>query len=203
MIIYGEKEINYISSKDEVMKDLVMKYGHLEKGQVTDVFESLVLHIIGQLLSNKVSKTIINRFIILVGNITPENVLSTSIDTIRECGISRRKAEYIYSLAKRVYIGDYRFDNLDQMSDEQVIKYLMTIDGVGIWTAEMVTEFTLGRLNIFSYSDVALKNGIVKAHGFKTLSKQRFERLKKKYSPYASVASLYYYAINDDKASKE
>ena len=63
MIIYGEKEINYISSKDEVMKDLVMKYGHLEKGQVTDVFESLVLHIIGQLLSNKVSKTIINRFI--------------------------------------------------------------------------------------------------------------------------------------------
>ena len=97
MIIYGEKEINYISSKDEVMKDLVMKYGHLEKGQVTDVFESLVLHIIGQLLSNKVSKTIINRFIILVGNITPENVLSTSIDTIRECGISRRKAEYIYS----------------------------------------------------------------------------------------------------------
>ena len=63
----------------------------------------------------------------------------------------------------------------------------------------MIAEFTLGRLNIFSFDDVALQNGIKKAHGYKTLSKQRFERLRKKYSPFASVASLYYYAINDEK----
>ena len=63
----------------------------------------------------------------------------------------------------------------------------------------MIAEFTLGRLNIFSYGDVALRNGMMKAHGFKTLSKIRFERYRKKYAPYCSVASMYYYALNDDE----
>lgn len=199
MIIYGDAELKYISSKDNVMRYLVNKYGYLEKGQVSDVFASLVLHIISQLLSKNAAKRISDRFVKLVEEITPENVLKKSVDEIKKCGMSQRKAEYIYELSYGVYVGKYNFDSLNEMTDEQVIEYLMTIKGVGYWTAEMVAEFTLGRLNVFSYRDVALKNGIIKAHGFKTLSEVRFERLKKKYSPYASVASLYYYAINDDK----
>lgn len=63
---------------------------------------------------------------------------------------------------------------------------------------EIDAEFTLGRFDIFSYGDAALRGGMVKAHGFKTLSKLRFKRYRKKYAPYCSVASLYYYAVNDD-----
>ena len=110
------------------------------------------------------------------------------------------EAEYIIELSNSILEGKYDFSLLDEMSDDDAIKYLVQIKGVGKWTAEMIVEFTMGRLDIFSYDDVALQNGIKKAHGFKTLSKQRFERLRKKYSPYCSVASVYYYAHNDDKS---
>ena len=59
--------------------------------------------------------------------------------------------------------------------------------------------FTFRRENIFSYSDVALRNGIMKAKGYKTLSQKRFNSLKKRYSPYCSYASLYFYAHNDNE----
>lgn len=95
--------------------------------------------------------------------------------------------------------GEYDFSILNDLYDENVIKYFRTIKGVGKWTAEMLALFSIGRENIFSYDDVALRNGIMKAKGFKTLSKKRFDMLRKKYSPYCSYASLYFYKVNDDK----
>lgn len=200
MINYDTKEMQYISDKHPVMKTLVEHYGMLQMGKVKDIYTSLVLHIISQMLANSVSETLIKRFINLVGEITPENVLRVGKEAIRECGISLKKAEYILELSNSVVEGGYDFSGLESMSDDEAVKHLMQIKGVGKWTAEMIVEFTMGRLNIFSYDDVALQNGIKKAHGFKTLSKMRFERLRKLYAPYCSVASVYYYAYNDDKS---
>ncbi len=200
MINYDAEEMEYISNKHQVMKALVDHYGKLKMGRISDVYMSLILHIISQMLANSVSDVLIKRFINLVGEITPENVLDVGVDAIRGCGISRKKAEYILELSANVIEEKYDFSLLDDMNDDEAVKYLMQIKGVGKWTAEMIVEFTMGRLNIFSYDDVALQNGIKKAHGFKTLSKLRFERLRKMYSPYCSVASVYYYANNDDKS---
>ena len=200
MIRYGSAEMEYISDQHPVMSALVDHYGKLEMGRISDVYLSLVLHIISQMLANSVSDVLIKRFLDLVGDVNPENVLAVSIDEIRKCGISRKKAEYIIELSRSVQEGKYDFSLLEKMSDDEAIKYLMQLKGVGKWTAEMIIEFTMGRLDVFSYDDVALQNGIKKAHGFKTLSKLRFERLRKKYSPYCSVASVYYYAYNDDKS---
>lgn len=200
MINYDTKEMIYISNKHPVMKALVDHYGKLKMGKISDVYMSLILHIISQMLANSVSDALIKRFLALVGEINPENVLSVGADAIRECGISRKNAEYILELSNSILENRYDFSLLDAMSDDEAVKYLMQIKGVGKWTAEMIVEFTLGRLNIFSYEDVALQNGIKKAHGFKTLSKLRFDRLRKTYSPYCSVASVYYYAYNDDKS---
>lgn len=200
MINYGMKEMQYISDKHPVMKTLVEHYGKLQMGKVKDIYTSLVLHIISQMLANSVSEILIKRFLNLVGEITPENVIRVGEEAIRECGISLKKAEYILELSHSIVEKVYDFSGLESMSDDETVKYLMQIKGVGKWTAEMIVEFTMGRLNIFSYDDVALQNGIKKAHGFKTLSKMRFERLRKLYAPYCSVASVYYYAYNDDKS---
>lgn len=190
--------MQYISDKDPVMAKLVQHFGHLEQGHISNVYISLVIHIISQMLSNKIADIIVGRFIEACGEITPEHVQRLSVEDIRKCGISYKKAESIIDLTNKTLCGEYDFSQLNKMSDDEVISYLMKIKGVGQWTAEMIAEFTLGRLNIFSYLDVALQNGIKKAHGYKTLSKQRFERIRKKYSPYCSVASLYYYALNDE-----
>lgn len=199
MVKYSDKEIQYIKSKSDVMNALIERYGHLDMGHLSDVYESLVIHIISQMLANNVASAIIDCLVNKVHDITPESVSKLSIDEFRECGIARKKGEYILELSKSVISGKYDFSLLEQMADKEVIEYLTQIKGVGIWTAEMIAEFTLGRLDIFSYSDIALQNGIKKAHNFKTLSQKRFEALRKKYSPYCSVASLYYYVCNDDK----
>ena len=198
MIEYTEKEMEYVSSKDPVMKDLVERYGHITAGTNTDFFQSLIFHMIGQMLSNKVAEVLADRFDKLAGEITPENVSKLTVEQIRSCGISSQKAKYILGMTENVIDGELDLSGLNEMSDEEVITYLISIKGIGRWTAEMITEFTLGRRNVFSYGDAALRNGIMKAHGFKTLSKRRFHGLIKKYSPYCSVASLYYYALNDD-----
>ncbi len=203
MIEYGQAEIDYIAGKDPVMKKLTEEFGHLEKGMTEDIFAALVESIVGQMLSNKVAEVLVSRLKSLVGEFTPERVSARSAEEIRAIGISGRKAEYILALAKETGEGGLDFSLLAERSDEEAIGFLMKIKGVGRWTAEMIAEFSLGRKNIFSFDDAALKNGIMKAHGYKTLSRLRFERLKKKYSPYASVASLYYYEYNDRSETKK
>ena len=198
MIEYSEVEMQYVASRDPIMALLVTHYGHLIRGSSTDVFSSIVFHILGQLLSNTATKRILSRFTDHFGEISPERLAQSSLSEIKSCGTSRQKATAIHELALNTVNGIYTFDNLQYMDDESVINYLMGIKGVGRWTAEMVTEFTLGRLNMFCFQDVALKNGIKKAHNLDYLDESFFYQLKEKYSPYCTVASLYYYAINDD-----
>ena len=199
MAAYEEEERAYVAGKDPVMKELVERFGRLEIRVSGDIFADLVSDIVGQMLSNRVAEVIVGRLRALAGGLTPEKLLAKTLEEIKNCGMSARKAEYILALSRDVKEGKYDFSRLDSMTDGEAIAYLMKIKGVGRWTAEMIAEFSLGRKDIFSDDDMALRNGIVKAHGFKTLSKKRFERLRKKYSPYASVASLYYYRLNDEK----
>ena len=199
MAAYEEEERAYVAGKDPVMKELVERFGRLEIRVSGDIFADLVSDIVGQMLSNRVAEVIVGRLRALAGGLTPEKLLAKTLEEIKNCGMSARKAEYILALSRDVKEGKYDFSRLDSMTDGEAIAYLMKLKGVGRWTAEMIAEFSLGRKDIFSYDDMALRNGIVKAHGFKTLSKKRFERLRKKYSPYASVASLYYYRLNDEK----
>ena len=113
--------------------------------------------------------------------------------------MSYSKADYILKFSREIINNKHNLYNLNEYNEDQVIDVLRKIDGVGLWTAEMIALFSLGKENIFSYNDIALKNGIIKSKGFKTLSKKRFEMLRKKYTPYCSYASLYFYKINDDK----
>ena len=95
--------------------------------------------------------------------------------------------------------GSVDLDSLRSLEGESLTKALRRIKGVGPWTAEMICLFSLGKEDIWSFGDVALKNGIMKAKGLKSMSKTRFERIGKKYAPYRSYASLYFYRVNDDE----
>lgn len=198
MIEYTQDMMDYIKSRDSKLGVFIDKYGFIEIGIEGDVFSSIVYSIISQMLSNKVADILQARFEKLIGDITPQNVLRISDDEIRKCGIAYSKINYIKGFARMVLNDEIDLNSIYQMSDEDVIKFLTKIKGVGKWTAEMIATFSLGRLNIFSFDDVALKAGIMKVHPeFKTLSKKRFERLKRLYSPYCTIAAIYYYHIND------
>lgn len=192
--------MDYLKSKDSIFEMLDLKYGLISLELDKNIFESIVLNILGQMLSKNVADKITNRFLNICGNeITAEAIKNIDVEEIRACGASYAKAKYIKEFAERYINNEFDFSVLERMNDIDTIKYLRQIKGVGLWTAEMLSLFCLGRENIFSYNDIALKNGIMKAKGFKTLSNKRFEALRKKYSPFCSYASLYFYRFNDDK----
>lgn len=81
------------------------------------------------------------------------------------------------------------------MSDEEAIRELSGLKGIGIWTAEMILLFCLQRPNIFSYDDLAIRRGLRMVYHHRSLDRQRFERYRRRFSPYCSVASLYLWAV--------
>lgn len=189
----------FLKSSDSVFNKLIEKYGLFETHSSFDLFSSFVFHFIGQMLSNKVADVLWTRFVNLVGEVEPHNILNVPDDKIRNIGISRAKIEFIKSFCNDIINKKIVLDSLNSLSDDELIRTLTKIKGVGEWTAEMIALFSLGRENIFPFKDVALKRGIMKCHpNFKTLSKTRFEKLRKLYSPYCSYASLYFYKVNDD-----
>ncbi len=91
MVKYGEKEIPYIFEKSDIMRGLTEKYGYLEKGETTDIFSSIIFHIISQMFSISAAKTIIGRFISLIGEVTPENILK--IDSQKYVNVEYQKTK--------------------------------------------------------------------------------------------------------------
>ena len=84
---------------------------------------------------------------------------------------------------------------LKEMSDDEVISVLTSIKGIGIWTAEMLLIFSLQRRDVLSYLDLGIRRGIMRAYGFDELSREEFEKIRVKMSPYGSVASLYFWKL--------
>ena len=106
-----------------------------------------------------------------------------------------RKAGYIRDAAESVISGALDIEALKTMPDEQLCKELTKLRGVGKWTAEMLMIFSLERPDVFSRDDLGLRRGLMKLHGLDTLDDERFERFRRLYSPYCSVASFYLWQL--------
>lgn len=190
--------LSYLIGNDSDFQILKSKFGLIEFELKSDIYKSLIFEIAGQMLSIKAKRVIVNRIENLVKSINPSEISKLSIEELKKCGLSTRKAEAILMLTEMIMTKKIVLSDLYEMDDKDAKKYLMQIKGIGKWTAEMILLFSLGRENIFSYDDVALKNGIMKLKNYKSLSEKRFDSLKKKYSPYCSYAALYYYKLNDE-----
>ncbi len=190
----------FLKKKSPSLGEIIDQVGLMQIKTSGRIFSDLVSCMIGQMISTKAASTIEGRFVDLVKEVTPENILKVEVDSIKACGMSLRKATYIRLLAQRVHEGELNFDAYPTLSDTDLFKALKAIDGIGQWTAEMIAMFTLAREDIFSYDDLALRNGIAKVHHLKKMDKTIFHRYQKKYHPYASYAALYYYHAYDGKA---
>ena len=195
---YGQKEIEYLKRKDKKLAVAIDRIGIIEREITPDPFEALVSSIVSQQVSKKAAETVLNRFHELVGEITPENILKANEEFIQKCGMTMRKAGYIKGIADAAISGEIDFNNLDSLSDEEIIKKLSALHGVGVWTVEMLLIFSLNRTNVVSYKDLAICRGMMNLYRLKTLSKEQFEKYKKRYSPYGSVASLYLWQLSVD-----
>ena len=110
--------------------------------------------------------------------------------------MSLRKAGYIKGIAEAALSGQVEFGKLQFLEDEEIIKKLSALPGVGNWTVEMLLIFSLCRPDVVSYKDLAIRRGMMNLYQLEELSFQDFARYRKKYSPYGSVASLYLWALS-------
>ena len=109
--------------------------------------------------------------------------------------MTRRRASYILEFARKVASGDFDLDALAEMEDSEVLARLTSLRGVGPWTAEMLLIFGLRRPDVVSWGDLAILRGMRMLYRKRSIDQRTFQRLRKRYSPYGTTASLYLWAI--------
>lgn len=194
--VYGRKEIDYLKGKDKKLGAAIDDIGPIKRPITPDPFTALVGSIVNQQISNKAAATVHRRLVELVGEISPRNIADKSKDEIQSCGMSHRKAGYLKGIAEAALTGQVDFDLLRTMEDEEVIKTLTSLRGVGVWTAEMLLINSFCRPDIVSYRDLAIRRGMMRLYNLEELPRDTFDYYRKRYSPYGSVASLYLWVLS-------
>ena len=192
---YGEAETAYLTKKDARLAEVIEKIGHIDRPVDTDLFSSVVHHIIGQQISTKAQRTIWQRMNDALGVVTPETVALASVEELQSLGMTFRKAEYIKDFCGKILSGAFDLDAVERMNDDEAIAALTGLKGIGVWTAEMILLFCLQRPDIFSYGDLAIQRGIRMVYHHRKIDRKLFERYRRRLSPYCSVASLYFWAV--------
>ncbi len=192
---YGEKEIGYLKQKDSALEQAIEKIGFVEVGIDPDIFSATTNSIIGQQLSMAAQTTIWNRLKDKVGAVTVESVLALPLEELKSIGISYKKAKYILGFAEQINSGSFSTAALASMSDDQVIEMLSSVKGIGVWTAEMLLIFSLGRKDVLSFGDLAIHRGLRMLYHHRNIDRKLFEKYRRRYSPYGSIASLYLWEI--------
>ena len=193
---YGETELSYLRQKDKRLGEVIDRVGPVRRAVDTDLFSAVVHHIVGQQISTKAQATIWQRMQDALGRVNAENVLAAGVPRLQALGMTFRKAEYITDFAKKVHTGEFDLISIGEKPDEEVILELSALKGIGVWTAEMLLLFCLQRPNVFSYGDLAILRGMRMVYRHKEIDRARFERYRKRFSPYCSIASLYFWAVS-------
>jgi len=193
---YWIKAKKNLSSKDRVMAALIKKYkSPTEKILTTrkDIFFSLCKSIIGQQISVAAANSVFLKFKKKCNNkINAKVVSDLSFVQLKSCGLSKQKVKGIQSLAKQILDKTFNPRLIPNMSDEEAILYLSQLRQIGRWSAEMILLFTYNRSNIWPIQDIGLLRAISKNYNKNYLPPERFvSLLKKRFSPYCSVATWY------------
>lgn len=192
---YGEKEITYLKQKDKRLAEIIDKIGMIEREVDTDLFSAVIHHIIGQQISTKAQATIWKRMNDQYGIINADTILSAGVSNLQSLGISFRKAGYITDFAQKVKDGTFDIDGIWKKSDEEAIKELSSLQGIGVWTAEMILLFCMQRPNVLSFGDLAIQRGMRMVYHHRKIDRKLFEKYRRRLSPYCSVASLYFWSV--------
>lgn len=194
---YGTEETEYLKKKDPKLGEIIERIGHIDREIDPDLFSSVIHQIVGQQISTKAQETIWNRIQEQLGEVNANTVLNAGVDKLQSFGISFRKADYILDFAKKVQEGEFDLEAIWEKSDEEVIRELSALRGIGVWTAEMLLLFCMERQNVLSYDDLAIQRGLRMVYHHRKIDKKLFEKYRRRYSPYGSVASLYLWAVSN------
>jgi DNA-3-methyladenine glycosylase II len=193
-----KKGISHLRKSCEVMAGLIASHRPPQLHPVTPhkYFDVLACSIVGQQLSVKAADTIEGRLRDLVGELTPQNVLSRTEEELRSVGLSRSKVAYTQGLADAFASGSIDPSALEKADDPTIRETLVALKGIGPWTAEMFMIFGLGHLDVWSPGDLGLRRAV--EHYFGELTPE----LPDRWRPYRSIAAWYLWEHSDTLAGR-
>jgi len=194
-----QEAIESLSQKDPRLGSFIAKTGVLSRELTPDPYLATLDCIIAQQVSAKAATSISNRFFERYPGADPKAILEDSIENLRSCGLSGSKANYLRGIAQARLDQTIDFDNLHNLSTQEVMDTLLPLKGVGRWTVEMVLIFSLAKMDVMSYDDLAIIRGIMRLYDLDEVSREFFDRLYETYAPYQTYASLYLWAASLSK----
>jgi len=195
------KAINQLKKSDPILRTIIERVGPCRMEFGEPVFHSLAETIVYQQLNGKAAVTIFKRLAALAGEpLTAEGIAKLTAEQMRSVGLSKQKSSYLRDMAERAIRGELSFTRLPEMTDEEVIKHLTQVKGVGVWTAHMFLIFTLKRQNILPTGDFGIRMAIRKHyHKRKLPNPVQMEKIARPWEPYRSIACWYLWRSLDIK----
>ena len=184
----GKKELKKI---DKNIKKIIELYEFPSLTTREDMFYTLIRSIVGQQISVRAADTIWDKIVNEAKEIRPEIIYSMDENIMRDCGLSKRKVEYMKAVSEK-WLNGYDKINWHELSDEAVTEKLVEIRGIGKWTAEMILIFTLMRPDIFPMGDIGAIRALEKIYNKgQKMKKEQIEEIVKKWKPWRTIATWY------------
>lgn len=190
------KARRHLSRRDPVLKNIISQVGGCTMQVDPEAFTVLCRSIVAQLISTKAARTIFARLEAAAGGpgFRPKDILKLPEETLRGCGLSGAKTAAIRDLATRAADGTLPLAEFPTMSDADVIRHLVEVRGIGVWTAEMFLIFSLGRLDVLPVGDLGLRVGVKDSYELDDLpAPKKLHELAAPWQPYRSVATWYFW----------
>ena len=195
------KAIHHLRKCDPVLAAIIQQVGPFRMEYAPAEFCSLAEAIVYQQLNGKAALTIFKRFAELAGEpLTPAGILKLTDEQMRAVGLSKQKSSYLKDLAAKTASGALDFSRLHELGDEDVIKHLTQVKGIGVWTAHMFLMFSLRRPDVLPTGDYGVQMAMKKHYRKRKLLKAKdMEKIARAWTPYRSVACWYLWRSLDIK----
>jgi DNA-3-methyladenine glycosylase II len=195
------KAILHLKKCDPVLAAIIEQVGPYRMNYDEPAFASLAEAIVYQQLHGKAAATIFKRLTDVAGlPLKPEGILKLSETQMRSAGLSKQKLSYLRDLSAKTQSGEVQFSHFPDLSDEEVIEQLISIKGIGRWTAHMFLMFSLRRPNVLPTGDLGIQMAMRKHYRKRKLPKPaQMEKIAKCWEPYRSVACWYLWRSMDIK----
>ena len=189
--------------KDPVLSEIIARVGPFTMQYREPAFETLARSIVSQQLSTKAASTIFGRLIEAAGSpLTPEAILKMRPQSLRKLGLSEQKTVYLKELARHTRDGKVDFATLDTLPDEEIIRNLTQIKGIGVWTVQMFLMFALRRPDVLPVADLGIRSAMRRAWNLEELpTPDEMRRIGAAWSPWSSVACWYLWRSLENDAA--
>jgi DNA-3-methyladenine glycosylase II len=189
---YWDKAKAALSKKDKVLKSIIGAYAGENIAMRGDAFFTLARSITGQQISVKAADSVWKRVVEALAKMTPEAMANTDATVLRACGLSASKVVYMHALANHFLENKSRIKAWSTMSDEEIIKELTSIHGIGRWTAEMFLMFNLARPDVFPVADIGLQKAVFRHYNKgEKMTLAELRAVGERWKPWRTVATWY------------